>query len=152
MEFQNTIAYIQTYNAGGVVVPTTSFASIGIGSTGVDGLIKNIKTNSDKQSITVQQDGTYFVDFSLVAIGGDGKNYQIAPYVNDILHLDNTVVQFYQQQVNQQYEVSFNQTFSLNRGDILDFKIKVITSASATLFQLKDLKIMAYNLNQLGIH
>lgn len=152
MEFQNTIAYIQTYNAGGGLVPTTSFTSIGFASTGVDGLIKNIKTNDGKQAIEVQQDGTYFVDFSLVAIGGDTRNYQIAPFINDIQNLDNTIVQFYQQQSNQQYEVSFNQTFSLNRGDILDFKIKVITSASATLFQLKDLKIMAYNLNQLGIH
>tara|TARA_R110002012_G_scaffold130252_2_gene282681 strand:+ start:462 stop:920 length:459 start_codon:yes stop_codon:yes gene_type:complete len=152
MEFQNTIAYLQTYNAGGVVVPTTSFLSIGYGSTGVDGLIKNFKTNDGKQSFQVQQTGTYFVDFSLVAIGGDGKNYQISPFVNDIQNLDNTIVQFFQQQTTQQYEVSFNQTFSLNRGDILDFKIKVISSASATLFQLKDLKIMAYNLNQLGIH
>jgi len=151
MEFQNTIAYLQTYNAGGVVVPTTSFASIGFASTGVDGLIKNIKTTA-KQSITSQQDGTYFVDFSLVAIGGDNKTYTIAPFINDVdVTNPATKVEFYQQNTNQQYEVSFNQTFSLNSGDTLEFKIKV-DSVPSTTFSLKDIKIMAYNLNQLGIH
>ena len=151
MEFQNTIAYLQTYNAGGVQVATTGYTSIDYGSTLVEGLAKNIDTNSSVQKITIKQTGSYFVDFSLIASKGDGKTYTIAPFVNDVQIAQATQMQFYQQPTEMDYEVSFNQIFNLNADDTLEFKFKV-GSVSATSFYTKDIKIMAYNINQLGIH
>ena len=146
MEFQNTIAYGQFYNAGGVVAITTSYVALAF--TPIVNLAKNIHI-ANVFGVYVEQTGSYFLDFSFIAEDGDGVVYSFAPFINGVEQLGS--IDFYQQATTQEYEVGSNYIFDLTEGDFISFKVKT-ASVSATAFIIKDIKLNIFNLQQLGIH
>ena len=160
MEFQNTIAY-GNFIANGGVFP--------IGEGGEEfrpfespefiptaQVSKNIVVGSaDTFKVKVKQNGVYFVDFSFIATGGEGRVYSLAPFVNNTIYNNSAgtgmIIKFYQQPSDQKYEVSVNGIFLLNRNDLLEYKLQV-NSVGEPELQILGVKMNIYNLNQRGIH
>ena len=99
--------------------------------------------------VYVEQTGSYFLDFSFIAEGGDNKGYSFAPFINGVEQLGS--IDFYQQATAQEYEVGSNYIFDLTEGDFISFKVKT-ASVSTIPFIIKDIKLNIFNLQQLGIH
>ena len=151
--FQNTITYGQFYNAGGIVNPTAAtYTPINYKALPVDGLVQNCGRSSTEIGggfrIDVTQDGAYFMDFSFTAEDGDDRQYTIKPFINDVQQDIET--KFFQQVVEQQYEVSVNYIFNLEKGDRIEWKIYVATLSDTELL-LTDIKLMVFSLQQLGL-
>lgn len=154
MIFQNTIAYGQFYNAGGSISPVADdWIELGYTATEVDGLVKNLHPDptSSQYGFKVTQTGSYFYDISFCAGGGDGKSYTVRTLVNGVANAEIEQLQFYQQNIDQKYEVSGNNIVNLAEGDIVRWQLYV-PSVSATAMTLKHIKLCVYNLQQLGSH
>ena len=154
MEFQNTIAYATAQADGGeLTLSNGTWTKFPFTPNLV--VSKNIVSGgAGTFQLKVKQTGVYWVDFSFIADGGDGKNYFIDPYVNNAAFGTTGIgnqIKFFQQPTTQKYEVSTNGLFNLTRDDILDWRIYVAT-ASATDFFTRNIKMTIINLQQIGLH
>jgi hypothetical protein len=152
-QFQNSIAFGTFKADGGEVTNLVALEYVDFLFTADPTKYnKNIGSGqANKFEITCQQNGMYWVDFSFMSGGGDGKTYYTKPYVNDILYDNDMTIQFYQQPSTQEYEVSMTCLIKLQKGDTLCWKIYVPTISGTTYFA-RDLKYTIYSLQQLGIH
>lgn len=156
-QFQNTIAYGQFVNSlsSTITLVADDWTDIPTYLKYVDTdinteLTKNvIETNTNDCSVKFQQLGTYFVDFSFVAIGGDGRNYYLKHQINGSDPTYTPIVKFYQQATDQSYEVSTNFLIEIRKGDVLNFQIKA-PFLSTTTFKLQYFKLLTYSLQPLG--
>jgi len=154
--FQNTIAHGQFANDGGTmlfflpdIIANFSFPATPIFSKNI------VKTNTSDFGVVVQQDGTYFVDFSFIAVNGNSTTYTLTLYVNNTAYYSKIGggirLTFFQPAISQQLEVSLSSLVLLKANDIITFKVIANTLPSNTLLA-KDVKINLHNLQQLGIH
>lgn len=156
--FENTIAFGTFFNAGGVqTLSGSSYQTFDYEALAVDGHpSKNIDPygSDDGFQVRVLQKGAYFTEFSFVAGSGDGKQYAVKPFINGSEAITtglNGETLFYQQPVEQEYEVSTSLILDLRAGDKLSWRIWV--SAVPTLdFYARNIKMSLFNLQQLGIH
>ena len=155
MEFQNTIAYGTYFNEGGEqTIPEAVWTNFDY--TPQKAVNKNIVVPNDPSGFQVQvkQTGMYFVEFNFISDGGDSKNYEIRPYVNDVAF--NTtglgqIIRAYQQPTTQKYEISTHGLFNLTYNDKLSWKIKR-SSVPAVDYYARDIRMNLINLQQLGLH
>ena len=154
--FEGTITYGQFFNDGGVFTPIAGgFLPIPFEPMLLKGLHKNCYSVDDGGfRIGVAQAGAYFVDLSFTADSGDDRAYTLKGYTSlnggaDTPLSGSRQIEFFQQVVEQKYEVSYNTIVELEKGEELAWYIKVGTLSAKTL-QLLDIKLVIWSLQQLG--
>lgn len=165
-QFKNTIAFGCFYDIGAEVTltadtweapPVVAQVPVIDSATRVNDLAKNISASSkynggNGMEITVHQNGTYMMNLSFVADGGDGKNYEMRGVVdNSATPQMVQPISFYQQNTEQQYEVSVGWNVMLKAEQTFAFELYAAT-ISATDFYLRDVRMSLWNLQQLGMH